>query len=226
MEKIFTQHFQGTYKRPNTYTDLTRCVQKLNEIATQFLARWIQTKASCENVDDKQAIHAFIHGLLKGKSLRHKLVRMQFKDLGVMLKIAAMYAKVDNEACDGVDLALARRTSAKKKAPQDAGASNEVAAAFEGKGSNRKWKANGKDAALAKTRMTYKHVKNQPCAIHASLGKVNHTFGEGCFMDDIKKDPEVGWKSKKSKKSEKARKEDDKRAVSMLEDEDPKPPRK
>ena len=58
MERVFTQHFQGTYKRPSTYTDLTRCVQKPEETATQFLARWIQTKASCENVDDNQAIHA------------------------------------------------------------------------------------------------------------------------------------------------------------------------
>ena len=28
MERVFTQHFHGTYRRPNTYTDLTRCVQK------------------------------------------------------------------------------------------------------------------------------------------------------------------------------------------------------
>ena len=46
-------------------------------------------------------------------------------------------------------------------------------------------------------------------------------------MDDIKKDPDVGWKSKKSKKAEKAKKEDDEDgAVSMSEDEDPKPPRR
>ena len=75
MERVFTQHFQGTYKRPSTYNDLTRCVQKPEETATQFLARWIQTKASCENVDDNQAIHAFTRGLLKGSSLRHRLVR-------------------------------------------------------------------------------------------------------------------------------------------------------
>ena len=46
-------------------------------------------------------------------------------------------------------------------------------------------------------------------------------------MDDIKKDPNVGWKPKKSKKAEKAKKEDDEEgAVSMSEDEDPKPPRR
>ena len=52
MEKVFTQHFQGTYKRPNTYIDLGRCVEKPEETATSFLAMWIQTKASCEDVDD------------------------------------------------------------------------------------------------------------------------------------------------------------------------------
>ena len=152
MEKVFTQHFQGTYKRPNTYTDLVRCVQKPDETATSFLARWIQTKASCENVDDNQAIHAFTTCLLKGSSLRHKLVRMQVKDLGVMLEVAAMYAQADDDARDGDgahDMAPSKRASHKRKAPQDdkAGPSNEVAAAFEGKGGNRKWKGKGKDGA-------------------------------------------------------------------------------
>ena len=63
-----------------------------DETATQFLARWIQTKASCKNVDNNHAIHAFTCGLLKGSSLTHKLVREQVKDLGSMLEIAAMYA--------------------------------------------------------------------------------------------------------------------------------------
>ena len=45
-------------------------------------------------------------------------------------------------------------------------------------------------------------------------------------MDDFKKDPNVGWKPKKSKKAEKTRREDDDEAVSMSEDEDPKAPRK
>ena len=92
MEKVFTQYFQGTYRRPNTYTDLTRCVQKPEETATQFLARWIQTKANCENVDDNQAIYAFTRGLLKGSSLRHRLVWEKVKDLGSELEIASKYA--------------------------------------------------------------------------------------------------------------------------------------
>ena len=52
-------------------------------------------------------------------------------------------------------------------------------------------------------------------------------MGECRFMDDIKKDPDGGWKSKKGKKAEKAKKEDDEEgAISMSEDEDPKPPRR
>ena len=74
--------------------------------------------------------------------------------------------------------------------------------------------------------MSYEEAKLLPCPIHAHLGKVNHTLGECRFIDDFKKDPEVGWKPKKAKKAEKTKKEDDDEAVSMSEDEDPKPPRK
>ena len=45
-------------------------------------------------------------------------------------------------------------------------------------------------------------------------------------MDEAKKDPEVGWKPKKMKKAAKSKKEDDEEAMSISEDEDPKPPRK
>ena len=114
-------------------SDLARCVQKPEETATQFLVRWIQTKASYENVDDNQAIHAFTRDLLKGSSLRHRLVQEQVKDLGSMLEIASMYAQADDDTRDGegaTDLAIARRTGAKRKALQDAGTSNKVAATF------------------------------------------------------------------------------------------------
>ena len=45
-------------------------------------------------------------------------------------------------------------------------------------------------------------------------------------MDEAKKDPEVGWKPKKMKKAAKSKKEDDEEAMSISEDEEPKPPRK
>ena len=112
-----------------------------------------------------------------------------------MLEIASKYAQADDDARDGegaVDLANARRPGAKQKTPHEGGTSNEVAAAFEGKGGKQKWKAKGKDVAPAKTRLEDESVKNQPCPIHAALGKVNHTLGECRFMDDIKKDPDVG----------------------------------
>ena len=57
-------------------------------------------------------------------------------------------------------MALARWSGAKRKAPQDAGTSNEDVAAFEGKGSNHKWKSKGKDVAAAKTLLTYESIKN------------------------------------------------------------------
>ena len=78
------------------------------------------TKASCENVDDNQAIHAFTRGLLKGSSLRHRLVREQVKDLGTMLEIASKYAQADDDARDGEgtpDVSSVRRPNAKRKAP-------------------------------------------------------------------------------------------------------------
>ena len=144
-----------------------------------------------------------------------------------------MYAQANEDARDGEgapDLAPSKRANYKRKAPNEdkAGPSNEVAAAFEGKGGKRKWKnkGKGKEAGPSKSRMSDDEAKLLPCPIHASLGKVNRTLGECRFMDDFKKDPDVGWKPKKAKKAEKTRKEDDDEAVSMSENGDPKPSHK
>ena len=85
-------------------------------------------------------------------------------DLGSMLEIASKYAQADDDARDeegAADLAIARRSSTKRKPPQDGGTSNEVAAAFEGKGGKRKWKAKGKDVALAKARLDYESIRSE-----------------------------------------------------------------
>ena len=52
MEKVFSRHFQGTYKRQNTCMDLQRCVQKPDETMTDFVSRWISEKANCHGVSD------------------------------------------------------------------------------------------------------------------------------------------------------------------------------
>ena len=96
MEKVFSQHFQGTYKRPNTYTDLQGCIQKPDETMTDFVNRWISEKANCHGVSEAQAIHAFYTGLQKKSLLRHRLVREQITDLGEMLNLVAQYAAADD----------------------------------------------------------------------------------------------------------------------------------
>ena len=70
MKRVFIQHFQGTYKRPKSITDLLRCVQAKNESSREFVSRWSEVKNACEGVFETQAIHAFKQSLKKGTHFR------------------------------------------------------------------------------------------------------------------------------------------------------------
>jgi hypothetical protein len=52
MKEAFNHNFEGTYKRSYTAGDLARCRQKADESSHDFLARWINIKNSCENMQD------------------------------------------------------------------------------------------------------------------------------------------------------------------------------
>jgi len=60
LKTAFEKNFEGTYKRPHTYDDLQRCSQQQGESSRAFLARWIEIKNSCTDVNDQKTIGAFI----------------------------------------------------------------------------------------------------------------------------------------------------------------------
>ena len=105
MQSAFFRNFKGTYRRPYTVGDLQRCTQKARETWQDYLGRWIDTKNSCEGVNDQTAIEAFIAGLPIGL-LRHRLKCDKVTDLGEMIETASKYADADDDA-EGLLNALA-----------------------------------------------------------------------------------------------------------------------
>ncbi|KAK1652752.1 hypothetical protein QYE76_070557 [Lolium multiflorum] len=100
-KKAFENHFKGTYKRPATTSDLQACIQKKGETSRSFLTRWLATKNECENVDNRTAMHAFIGGLQRGGLLRHKLtclVNANKLTLDEMINIARSHCANDDAA--------------------------------------------------------------------------------------------------------------------------------
>src|SRR3954471_7178302 len=97
MQSAFFSNFEGTYRRPYTVGDLQRGTQRPRETCRDYLGRWIDTKNSCEGVNEKTAIEAFIAGLPFG-ILRHRLKRDHVTDLGEMVETASKYANADDDS--------------------------------------------------------------------------------------------------------------------------------
>ena len=116
MQSAFFRNFEGTYRRPCTVGDLQRCTQKAGETCRDYLGRWIDTKNSCEGVNDQTTIEAFIAGLPIGL-LRHRLKCDKVTDLGEMIETASKYADADDDA-EGLLNALAVPQSAKQPKQQ------------------------------------------------------------------------------------------------------------
>ena len=233
MEKMFSQHFQGTYKRPKTLSDLQRCTQQKDETMRDFVSRWIETKNMCEGISEAQAMHAFIEGLRKGTLLRHELKRHEPKTLGEMLTTASEYAAADDDACsDGevrVDNILKPNVNSKakdsnKRKPNNdkAGPSTEVAATFDKPNQKKsKWKKKPR-AEPREPRITYEQAKNGPCYFHSQFGPPNHTTAQCRFMEDFKNDPEVGYKGKRYRKNYTKEKKEDDMEISESEEDEPR----
>ncbi|KAK1691886.1 hypothetical protein QYE76_008583 [Lolium multiflorum] len=139
----FKSHFNGTYKRAHTTSDLQACIQKKSETSREYISRWLETRNSCENIDDTTAMLAFIGGLQRGGLLRHKLMceyNARSLNLNDMISIASIHSAVDDDA--GGDLQATAITlhhqkknngNNKRKNPPDdqkSGGSNMVAMTF------------------------------------------------------------------------------------------------
>ena len=144
MKPIFTQHFQGTYKRPKSITDLQWCVQARNESSREFVSRWSEVKNACEGVSETQVMHAFKQSLRKGMQFRFMVFSDQSTTLGGLLACANRYAIADDDNRD--DGESRRREAGRKKVDDQADPPQEVAVTF-GKGSQSSGKWQGKKPA-------------------------------------------------------------------------------
>jgi hypothetical protein len=66
MQTVFTENFEGTYKRPHNIGDFQRCRRADDETSQTLLAHWLDMKNSYEGVTDESAILAFIDSLERG----------------------------------------------------------------------------------------------------------------------------------------------------------------
>ena len=104
--------------------------------------------------------------------------------------------------------------------------SNEVAAAFEGKGGKRKWKAKGKDVAPAKARLDYEGIKNSRSTFTLHLARSTTPWESAASWLTSRRTQMLAGNPRRARSRKKANKDDDEGAISMSEDEDPKPTRK
>ncbi|KAK1697656.1 hypothetical protein QYE76_014353 [Lolium multiflorum] len=170
LKNAFEKHFRGTYKRPATTSDLQACIQKKGETSRNFLTRWLACRNECENVDNRTAMHAFIGGLQRGGLLRHKLtclVNANKLTLDDMITIASDHTAADDDA--GGDLALHQQ-----KKNRDNGSSSSH---------KRKNPDDQKSGGSEMVAMAFQRG-----------GKSTHTNRNCKWVNDLKNDPEAGYK--------------------------------
>ncbi|KAK1649017.1 hypothetical protein QYE76_066822 [Lolium multiflorum] len=189
LKKAFENHFRGTYKRPATTSDLQACIQKKGETSRSFLNRWLATRNECENVDNRTAMHAFIGGLQRGGLLRHKLtclVNANKLTLDEMINIASDHTAADDDA--GGDLAAtAIPLHQQKKNQAEEAADVEVEQA-----SSAPTRSPQPDPAPPNVRRIQGYAV--PGSSDPATGKSTHTNRNCKWVNDLKNDPEAGYK--------------------------------
>ena len=250
LQEVFKKNFLGTYQRAGTPGDLQRCIQRPDETCREYLARWIRLKNSCEGVTDEMAVISFVGGLEKGTLLRYELTRL--KDQGrlsfnEMISIASGHAaasddanmKMPANAYGGVKQKNKRKNQTEEEKPSD----GMVAMAFQGRGNGgQRGRGRGGGAgrgqqrkdesqtSAPKAQMTYEEFRDLPCMIHVDAnGKSSHTNRTCKFVNDLKADPEAGYKRARRNrprgkgKAEKAKESED---ASDMDEDEPKPSEK
>ncbi|KAK1630203.1 hypothetical protein QYE76_004518 [Lolium multiflorum] len=175
LKNAFEKHFRGTYKRPATTSDLQACIQKKGETSRNFLTRWLACRNECENVDNRTAMHAFIGGLQRGGLLRHKLTCMVNANqltLDDMITIASDHTAADDDA--GGDLAATAIPLHQQKKNRDNGGSSSH---------KRKNPDDQKSGGSEMVAMAFQRG-----------GKSTHTNRNCKWVNDLKNDPEAGYK--------------------------------
>src|SRR4051812_31538128 len=204
-------------------------------------------KNSCAGVHAQTAMAAFIDGLERGTLLRHKLKRLQDKnqlDLNQMIQLASEFAAADDDArgslpAMAVPTQARRNSSTKRKtAPEEKQSTDMVAMTFAGReggqhgrgrgAGRRQQRGSETNSALLRVPQTYEEYCDMSCLVHLDVnGKATHTNQHCKFVNDLKEDPESGYKrSRKNrprgKGKENKKEEEYKDSSDMDEDVDPK----
>ncbi|KAK1666947.1 hypothetical protein QYE76_055106 [Lolium multiflorum] len=189
LKNAFEKHFRGTYKRPATTSDLQACIQKKGETSRNFLTRWLACRNECENVDNRTAMHAFIGGLQRGGLLRHKLtclVNANKLTLDDMITIASDHTAADDDA--GGDLAATAIPLHQQKKNRDNGSSS----SHKRKNPDDQKSGGSEMVAMAFQRGVQRHALPGPSG--SDSGKSTHTNRNCKWVNDLKNDPEAGYK--------------------------------
>ncbi|KAK1681526.1 hypothetical protein QYE76_042374 [Lolium multiflorum] len=190
LKTAFEKHFRGTYKRPATASDLQACIQKKGESSRNFLTRWLACRNECENVDHTTAID-------------HTAAD---DDAGGDIAATAIPLHQQKKNRDN-----GNSSSHKRKNPDDqkSGGSDLVAMAFQrggsggGRGRGRgsgagRGQQHGTEATAGGSRapQTYEEYRDMPCLAHLdpATGKSTHTNRNCKWVNDLKNDPEAGYK--------------------------------
>src|SRR3954464_5383734 len=172
-------------------------------------------KNSCAGVPAQTAMAAFIDGLERGTLLRHKLKRLQDNhqlDLNQMIQLASEFVAAANGArgslpATAVPTQARRNSSTKQKtAPEEKQSTDMVAMTFAGRGEGRqrglgrgagRGQQRGSETNSAPLRVpqTYEEYRDMPCLVPLDAnGKATHTNRHCKFINNLKEDPESGYK--------------------------------
>ncbi|KAK1626702.1 hypothetical protein QYE76_001017 [Lolium multiflorum] len=193
LKTAFEKHFRGTYKRPATASDLQACIQKKGETSRHYLTRWLACRNECENVDHTTAMYAFIVIILPPMMTQAVISQLQ--------QSPQQKKNRDN----------GNSSSHKRKNPDDqkSGGSEMVAMAFQrggsggGRGRGRgggagrgQQHATEVTAGGSRAPQTYEEYRDMPCLAHLDpvTGKSTHTNRNCKWVNDLKNDPEAGYK--------------------------------
>jgi hypothetical protein len=88
--------FQGYHPGTKTMRDLLNCIQRDNESLSEFLERFIQTKAQVPNAPEEIFIAAAVEGLAIGKCAPH-FARNYPTLVGELFEVMRQYARSDDD---------------------------------------------------------------------------------------------------------------------------------
>ena len=194
-------------------------------------------KNACIGINDGMAITAFLDGISSGL-LRHKLVRAQPSTLNQLIIIATKYVVADDDARIWEE--KMRRTANfdnKRKAPAEEKSGSDIVAITtggrgisgggrgQGRGSGPGGGQMNSEAPAAENQIPYEQWRDMPCRNHLRRdGTSTHTNRTCHRVNDLKNDPDAGFKRRRKNKARKSKADKEEKSGSdMEEDTDPKP---